>query len=57
MSNFTLDDNAMSRLSARMQLTGVNQDALCPVCMASKDCNPKDYSKSECHGCNEIIEL
>ena len=57
MSNFTLDDNAMSRLSARMQLTGINQDALCPVCLASMDCNPKDYKKPKCHGCNEIIAL
>ena len=57
MNGFALTDCEMSRLEARMLSTGINQDALCPVCMASCDCNPKNYSKAECHGCNEIVAL
>lgn len=57
MNSFALTDDELSRLSERLLRTGVEPDTLCPVCMASRDCNPKNYRKPECHGCNEIIAL
>ena len=57
MREFSLDDTSMLALEVRIQNIGISEDSLRPICVSSMDCNPKNYPKSECHGCNEIVEL
>lgn len=57
MSDFSLNVIEMERLEAMMQCVGISIDSLRPICVSSLDCNPKNYTKAECHGCNEIVEL
>lgn len=56
-SVFNLNNEEMARLNARMLASDVDVDSLSPVCLTSRDCNPRDYHKSATHGNGEIIEM